>query len=285
MKTINILFTLLVLVTCQYLLSLSYSNNHGNKNVIEDMKWLLGVWENHTPRGIMYESWKQVNESELFGKSYVIKAKDTTVLETVRLVQKGDDVMYIPIVNNQNSGEPVVFKSTFVSPSKFIVEAPEHDFPQKISYTRIAQDQFVAEISGEINGVMRYQSFSLKSNLKSKNIELVRSVFRNFNEHKWRQMADLYANPAEFKDPTFGFDIVIQSQEQIIHKYEQMEKMSFDIQDTIVELYATEDKHIIVEFVSSGSNSDGSKWQLPLVTIFTIENNLITKEFTYYDKP
>ena len=285
MKTINILFTLLVLLMSPYHLFSSNSFLQIKQNKIEDLKWLLGVWENHTPRGIMYESWEQVNELEFFGKSYAIKEKDTMVFETVRLVQKGDDVLYIPTVKNQNSGKPVVFKSTFVSPAKFIVEAPEHDFPQTISYTRIAQDQFVAEISGEVNGVMRYQTFSMKSNLRSKNIELARNVFRHFNEHRWSDMAKLYANPAEFKDPSFGFEIVFQNHEQIIHKYEQMEKMSPDIQDTIVELYATDDQHVIVEFVSSGTSPDGSKWQLQLVTIFKIEKGLITREFTYYDKP
>ncbi len=285
MKTIKILFTFLVLGVYPYHLFASNSFQQINRNGIENMKWLLGVWENHTPRGIIYESWELVNESEFLGRSFALKAKDTIVFETVRLVQKGDEILYIPTVKDQNNGKPVMFKSTFISPTKFIVEAPDHDFPQTISYTRIAKDQFVAEISGEENGVMRYQAFSMKSNLRSINIEIARSVFKYFNEHKWSDMANLYSNPAEFKDPSFGFETILQNQKQIINKYEQMENISPDIQDTIVELYATDDQHVIVEFLSSGSNTDGSKWKLSLVTIFTIENGLITKDFTYYDKP
>lgn len=48
-------------------------------------------------------------------------------------------------------------------------------------------------------------------------------------------------------------------------------------------MYPSGENHIIVEFVSSGTAPDNSKFELPICTIFTIENGLITKDFTYYD--
>lgn len=98
-------------------------------------------------------------------------------------------------------------------------------------------------------------------------------------------MAALYADPAEFLDPAFGQKAVKQTRQQTVKKYKEMEAMSKDIRDDVVHLYAAGDKTVIVEFVSSGTAPDGTKWSLPICTIFTIENGLITKDHTYYDNP
>ena len=56
-----------------------------------------------------------------------------------------------------------------------------------------------------------------------------------------------------------------------------------NLKDEIVSIYPAGDKHIVVEFVSSGTAADSSKFELPICTIFTIENGVITKYFTYFD--
>ncbi|MDH3245521.1 MAG: nuclear transport factor 2 family protein [Saprospiraceae bacterium] len=256
-------------------------------SVIENIKWLLGTWETRTSNGSVYETWILQDPNELSGKSYAIKGTDTLIFETVRLIEKNGKILYIPSVTGQNNGDAVVFESSFISPSKFIVQNPEHDFPQVISYTRIGQDQLVAEISGPSgNGQVNYQTFSMKrsSDVMSRNINLIQEVFRLFNEHNWEQMARLYADPAEFKDPTFGIQSVMQSHDEIIRKYQEMNKMSPDIHDEVLTIYPSDEKHVVVEFISSGTAPDGSKWKLPIVTIFSIEHNLIIKDFTYYDR-
>ncbi len=283
MKSILVLFSLSIFSIFSTKPSSTYILQFNPNVAIENMKWLIGTWKNITTRGNIYETWIQINESEFFGKSYAVKGKDTIVFETVKLIQKEDALLYIPTVRNQNDGKAVVFKCTYISSSKMIVEAPEHDYPQKISYTRIGKDQLVAEISGLKDGIIRYQTFSMKRNFASKNVELARRVFKFFNEHNWSKMAKLYADPAEFKDPSFGTAIVLQTRNEIIDKYEGMERMSPDIMDDIIAVYPSGDQQVIVEFVSSGTAPDGSKWRLPIVTIFTIEDGLIVKDFTYYD--
>ena len=256
-------------------------------SVFENIKWLLGTWEMRTPNGSIYETWVLKDSFEMSGKSYTIKGSDTLVIETVRITEKNGRILYIPSVSDQNNGDAVIFESSFISRSKFIVENLEHDFPQVISYTRTGLDELVAEISGPSeNGQVNYQAFSMKRmpDVVSRNIELVQDAFRFFNEHNWEQMTGLYANPSEFKDPAFGIETVIKSSEEIIKKYREMNNVSPDIQDEILTIYPSGEKHIIVEFISSGTTPDGSKWKLPLVTIFTVENNRIVKDFTYYDK-
>jgi ketosteroid isomerase-like protein len=123
-----------------------------------------------------------------------------------------------------------------------------------------------------------HKSMTLKNNE-----ELVRLYFDHFNKHDWTKMAALYAETAEFKDPSLGKGTVTQKRQQTIKKYSELSVQFPDVKDSIVNIYPSGDKNIIVEFVSSGTAPDNSKFELPVCTIFTIENGLITRDFTYYD--
>ena len=80
-----------------------------------------------------------------------------------------------------------------------------------------------------------------------------------------------------------GTDLVKQSRQQIIEKYTELNEIFPDLKDEIVQVFPSGEKYMIVEFISRGTAEDGSKFELPICTIFTIENGLITKDFTYYD--
>ena len=93
----------------------------------------------------------------------------------------------------------------------------------------------------------------------------------------------MYVPVSDFKDPSLGQGIVKQSRNQILEKYSALNELFPDLKDEIISIYPSGDKNVIVEFISSGTAPDGSKFQLPICTIFTIENGKITKDFTYYD--
>ena len=119
--------------------------------------------------------------------------------------------------------------------------------------------------------------------LQSQNISVAKKVFEHFNQHNWEKMAELYSDSAEFLDPSFGQKPIKQTRRQTVKKYQEMQAIFKDIRDDVVQIYASGDKNVIVEFVSSGTAPDGTKWTLPICTIFTIENGQITKDHTYYD--
>lgn len=131
-------------------------------NPIKKAEWLIGTWENKTPKRSIYETWRKTNNNEFSGKSYILKEKDTVVFETIRLVQEKDGFFYIPTVKNQNDGLPVRFSIKTISETQMVFENPEHDFPQVISYTKITPDSLVAVISGTKNGQERKQTFPMK---------------------------------------------------------------------------------------------------------------------------
>lgn len=116
-----------------------------------------------------------------------------------------------------------------------------------------------------------------------KNTQIVEQYFEYFNNHEWQKMAEMYIETAEFKDPTLEEGIVKMTRAEIIAKYSELNGIFTDINDKVIQTYPSGEKNIIVEFISSGTAPDNSKFELPICTIFTIENGKITKDFSYFD--
>ena len=115
------------------------------------------------------------------------------------------------------------------------------------------------------------------------NEKLIQQYYEHFNRHDWKAMAAMYTETADFKDPSLGTGIVKQTRQQIIDKYSELQKTFPDINDRIIQTYPSGAQQVIVEFVSTGTAPDSSKFELPICTIFTIEGGKITKDYTYYD--
>ena len=129
---------------------------------IAKAEWLIGAWENKMPNGTLSENWEKENDSVFKGQSFFIHGKDTIHSESIALVEENGTLMYRPTVQGQNGGKPVDFKLTSATDKQLVFENPSHDFPQKISYTKITNDSLVAEISGQQQGKPASEKFSMK---------------------------------------------------------------------------------------------------------------------------
>ncbi len=155
-------FLLILIISNVSSAGVCYAQHIGTSHVqLKKAAWLLGDWQNKTPRGITVESWKKLNDSTYLAKSYQLRGLDTVSSEHVRLEEHHGNLYYIPTVKNQNDGKPVIFKMTTASADGFIFENPEHDFPQKITYNRISKDSVAAEISGTYKGKQRAIKFPM----------------------------------------------------------------------------------------------------------------------------
>jgi ketosteroid isomerase-like protein len=129
--------------------------------------------------------------------------------------------------------------------------------------------------------------FSCKStisqNLATQNQAIVQQLFEHFNNHEWAKMANLYSELAQFKDPTLGKGIIEQTRFQISQKYTELNKSIPDINDKVINTLVSGENYVIVEFISSGTSQDGSRFELPICTVFKIENEKIVQDFTYFD--
>jgi ketosteroid isomerase-like protein len=125
---------------------------------------------------------------------------------------------------------------------------------------------------------------SSKKDSSKENLEIARQMFDAFNRHDWKSMSEFYTESAQFLDPSFGSDYVSKTRIETAAKYQEMQTMFPDIHDTVTGMYASDDK-VTVEFVSTSTAPDGTKFRLPIVSILTFKNGLIVKDATYYDNP
>lgn len=124
--------------------------------------WLVGEWGNTSKEGVLTETWTTENDSTYTGKTYFITGKDTAFTETIQLMEKNNELHYMPTISDQNEGKQVTFLMTSATDKQLVFENKEHDFPQKITYNKITNDSIVAEIFGMKDGKESKESYPLE---------------------------------------------------------------------------------------------------------------------------
>jgi hypothetical protein len=154
------------------------NSNHGKSSRIEDQvhekpmppsagmldkqaSWLLGEWHFVNKQEHFSEVWVKESDTSYSGYGCFVNGRDTVSTETLRLVQRGQDLFYIPTVKGQNDGRPVVFKLTDTSKKRLLFENPGHDFPQKIDYARGSEKYMVITLTGKIKGKSSMQAYPM----------------------------------------------------------------------------------------------------------------------------
>ena len=128
----------------------------------EKANWLVGEGENTKKQGIINERWVQENDSTFTAQSCFITNKDTVHSESIVVKQKGDSLYYIPTIKTQNGGKPIQFKMIDATENQLVFENKTHDFPQKIIYVKVSNNNLIAEISGIKDGEETKESYPMK---------------------------------------------------------------------------------------------------------------------------
>lgn len=116
--------------------------------------FLEGTWKMEGKEN--YEQWSILNANHLKGFSYKKNAKEIVVTEYLDISSMGGEVFYTAHVLNQNEGIGIEFKQ-ILSGKECVFENPEHDFPQKIVYKKLNDNEVQVMVLGS-NG----QGFSYK---------------------------------------------------------------------------------------------------------------------------
>lgn len=156
-----VFFLLLIfsIICCKKNHEIQVDTNNFSK--IKQMNWLLGNWENLSNESYFKEIWSTENDSTLIAKSFITVKKDTVFYETINLIQCNDSLFYIVSLKDQNDAKPISFLATSMTKNKFVFENVKHDFPSKITYTKITSDSLVAEISGIKDGKVATEIFPM----------------------------------------------------------------------------------------------------------------------------
>jgi hypothetical protein len=125
---------------------------------VERMAWLAGCWQGQFGEPGSVEQWLPPAGAAMLGMSRTIKQHKMVEYEFMQLRQLPDGVLaFIP----QPSGRPpTVFRLLRLGESEAVFENPEHDFPQRVSYSRPEESRLSASIEGVRNGATRRVEFS-----------------------------------------------------------------------------------------------------------------------------
>lgn len=153
------------MTVCMILVYMSAcTNTTKEKSVtVKELSWLEGEWINDadTP-AVTYETWKTINDSLMTGEGYSIENGDTVFHERLEIKVSDNTICYIPSVDNQNEGKPIVFKLKNAKDGLFEFSNPQHDFPQTITYQKAGNDSLFAWIEGINNGKQSKLSFPFR---------------------------------------------------------------------------------------------------------------------------
>lgn len=108
--------------------------------------WLVGNWNRSNEEdGVRtHEIWKKENPNRYLGTSYSLRGKDTIWKEEITLSPLNSHWTYQVFLPLQN--QECHFRLTHLQGDSFVVENPENDFPQRISYQKVGEE-IHAEIS------------------------------------------------------------------------------------------------------------------------------------------
>jgi len=115
-----------------------------------DLSWIIGSWHIDAGEVQIYETWQEGQGDSYTCEAYVLKGKDTLVIETIKIENIGGFWVYIAQINAQN---PVLFTLTQKSTAKELVfENLEHDNPQRVIYKFVNDGELYARTEAVVKG-------------------------------------------------------------------------------------------------------------------------------------
>lgn len=140
----------LLLLTLLLMLPLSSAFAQDDPKV-GDLAWFSGCWQmERAPGRISYEQWTSP-AGIMIGMAYTMRDGKMVDHEFLRLIERDGEVFYVAIPYRQKETE---FKLMSHKDGVAVFENPEHDFPQKITYTRGAA-VITARVEGKSGGETR----------------------------------------------------------------------------------------------------------------------------------
>jgi Domain of unknown function (DUF6265) len=123
---------------------------------IDRVAWLHGCWQSMTPQSTIEEQWMAPRGGTMVGMARTVRGGRTTEYELVVIKEQDGRLAY----EAHPSGQPsAVFLSGDVTETSVVFENAEHDFPQRVGYTR-TDGGVAAWVEGTSKGQSRHIDFS-----------------------------------------------------------------------------------------------------------------------------
>jgi hypothetical protein len=116
------------------------------RNPLSDLGFMAGCWRGLTRPGTTIEEFYTTPSSNLIiGTTRYVRDGRTVDFEFTRIDQTDSGAVITPHPKGVRS---VSFAPKIIERNRAVWENPTHDFPQRILYTRVADDTLVARIEG-----------------------------------------------------------------------------------------------------------------------------------------
>lgn len=127
---------------------------------ISDLAWLSGCWAANNQEVGSGEQWMAPAGGTMFGMNRTVRDTKTVAFEFIRIVEQGDgDLVFIASPSGQSTAS---FSLVSLNEREVIFENPDHDFPQRIIYRLLSDDDLLGRIEGTIDGKERAVDFPMK---------------------------------------------------------------------------------------------------------------------------
>lgn len=140
-KLSALLFTLGILLSC---VSISQE-----ADAVKRADFLTGSWK---AQGLdEYEVWQKINDKLYSGYAYRIKDGEKIIWEEMQVSLEHGLWQLAVKVPGQNNNATVIFKLQSNPQDEWLFVNSAHDFPKRILYRKISEDQWFADVRGDDN--------------------------------------------------------------------------------------------------------------------------------------
>ena len=127
---------------------------------IDDLAWLSGCWVSANQEPGSAEHWMPPAGGTMIGMNRTVRDGKTVAFEFIRIVeQEGGGLEFIASPSGQNT---TGFSMINITNREVIFENPDHDFPQRIIYRLVSDEELLGRIEGTIDGDERAADFPMK---------------------------------------------------------------------------------------------------------------------------
>jgi hypothetical protein len=129
-----------------------------------DFSKLMGSWASISGEAAQMEEWEVRNDSNFVGKGYVLERGDTTFFESLEIRKQSGVWTYFAKVHQTQAAEVVPFTLTRQTADRVEFTNNQHDFPKKIGYELLSENELQAYIEGPRDGQTIRIIFDFKRN-------------------------------------------------------------------------------------------------------------------------
>ncbi|MCL7972015.1 MAG: DUF6265 family protein [marine benthic group bacterium] len=127
---------------------------------LDQLEWLAGCWKHEEPGFRRDEQWMAPSGGMMLGMSRSVSGGRTVEHEYLRIEVIDGRLAYVAVPSGQAE---TTFMEADLSERHVVFAAPEHDFPQRITYERMSPRSVLAWIEGDVDGVSRVIEFPMTS--------------------------------------------------------------------------------------------------------------------------